>query len=377
MTMYCCQSIRSPDHHFIGGSNLRAALFPLTVRSRITTSCQRNRSTPPFIFLPGRKVAHRRPRVCIRTRQSGIVIRCKADLSPAAGFRRCGRGASQGVGSLKSRKEQTMHAYVINLARSPDRRAHITAELQRAGLDYEITAAVDGRDLDLNDSTLIDFSSLSSRCPFPVGMAGCCLSHFNVYQKILEDSRDRALILEDDVTLPPDLSDLADDVAGHLTGAEVVLLNSSSYPPGPLKISLEGSVDLPSSRLLALPIDARQLVNAGAYVITRQACARMIEHRLPIRTNSDDWRFFYEEGILDRVRCVVPQPVTKNPNFESMIGLYSLGNGVKARLVGPLVRHKVPLLHQAILYRRQRIMRHWDRAEVVDMPFIEKPSRLG
>ena len=104
-------------------------------------------------------------------------------------------------------------------------------------------------------------------------MAGCCLSHFNVYQKILEDSRDRALILEDDVTLPPDLSDLADDVAGHLTGAEVVLLNSSSYPPGPLKISLEGSVDLPSSRLLALPIDARQLVNAGAYVITRQASA--------------------------------------------------------------------------------------------------------
>ena len=40
-----------------------------------------------------------------------------------------------------------MRAYVINLARSLDRRAHITAELRKTGLDYEIIAAVDGRDL--------------------------------------------------------------------------------------------------------------------------------------------------------------------------------------------------------------------------------------
>jgi len=269
-----------------------------------------------------------------------------------------------------------MHAYVINLARSPDRRAHIVAELQRTGLDYEIIPAVDGRTLDLNNSAVVD-PSLASRCPFPAGAAGCALSHFHIYQKMLEDDRDRALILEDDVSLPADLSDLADDVAGHLTGAEVALLNYGSYPPGPLRISPEGSVDLSSSRRLALPIDVRQLVNAGAYVITRQACARIIEHVLPIRATADDWRFFYEEGFLDRVRCVLPQPVTKSPNFESTIGLYSLGNGVKARLVGPFVRRKIPLLHQVILHRRQRIMRHWDRAEVVDMPFIEKPSRLG
>ncbi len=269
-----------------------------------------------------------------------------------------------------------MHAYVINLARSPDRRRHIVAELERTELDYEIVSAVDGRTLDLDDSTLVD-PSLALRCPFPAGAAGCALSHLNVYEKILEEGRDQALILEDDVTLSADLSDLADDVASHLTVAEVALLNYGSYPPGPLKISSEGSVDLLSLRLLALPIDVRQLVNAGAYVITRQACERIIEHALPIRATADDWRFFYEEGFLDRVRCVLPQPVNKSPNFESTIGIYSLGNGLKARLAGPLVSHKIPLLHQAILYRRQRIMRHWNRAELVDMPFAEKPSRLG
>ena len=203
------------------------------------------------------------------------------------------------------------------------------------------------------------------------------MSHLHIYQKILEDDEDRALVLEDDVILPADLSDLAEAVADHLTGAEVALLDYSCYPPGPLKMSSHDSVELSSSRLLALPIDARQLANTGAYVITRQACERMIEHLLPIRAPADGWQFYYEQGLLDRVRCVLPSTVPKNPNFESTIGIYSLGNGIKARLLGPLVRRKIPLLHQAIIYRRQRIMRQWDRTEVINTPFIEKPSRLG
>ena len=267
-----------------------------------------------------------------------------------------------------------MHAYVINLARSLDRRAHITAELRKTGIDYEVITAVDGRDLDLHDSTLID-SSLLARNSFPADTAGCALSHLRAYQKIIADGLDEALVLEDDVTLPADLGTLVDAVAGHLTGAEVALLNYGS--PNICKISVEGSVDLPSSRLLALPIDVSHLVNAGAYVITREACERMNESALPVRANADDWGFFYKEGILDRVRCVLPLAVAKNPKFESTIGLYSLGNGIKARLVGPFVRHKIPLVHQVILYRRQRILRQWDRSEIVDMPFIEKPSRLG
>ena len=269
-----------------------------------------------------------------------------------------------------------MRTYVINLARSLDRRKYITAELRKTGLVYEIITAVDGRDLDLDDRTIVD-SSLLARCSFPAGTVGCALSHLRAYQKIVAEGLDEALILEDDITLPADLGSLVDAVAGHLTGAEVALLNYGSFPPDICKISLEGSVDLPSSRLLAFPINVSKLVNAGAYVITREACKRMNESLLPVRATADDWGFFYREGMVDRVRCVLPQAVAKNPKFESTIGFYSLGNGIKARLVGPLVRHKIPLLHQVILYRRQHIMRQWDRSEIVDMPFIEKPSRLG
>src|SRR5262249_32883389 len=116
-----------------------------------------------------------------------------------------------------------MHVYVINLARSLDRRAHITAELRKTGLDYEIITAVDGRDLDLGDSGLID-PLLLAKNSFPAGTAGCALSHLSAYQKSIADGLDQALILEDDVVLPADLGTLVDAVAPHLTGAEVALL---------------------------------------------------------------------------------------------------------------------------------------------------------
>lgn len=266
-----------------------------------------------------------------------------------------------------------MYAYVINLARSLDRRTHITAELKKTGVDYEIITAIDGRDLDLHDTTIVD-PSLPTRTQFLAGTAGAALSHLSVCRKIVADGLDVALVLEDDVTLPADLGSLADAVADQLAGAEVALLSYANFPT--CKMSREGSIPLPSSRWLALPIDINEPKSGGAYIITRQACERMIKCVLPVRVNPDDWWFFYREGVLDRVRCVVPLPVFKSPKLASTLGSYSMGNSVKGRLVWPLVRRKIPLLHQALSYRRDRIYRQWSRSELVDMPFVEKPSRL-
>lgn len=267
-----------------------------------------------------------------------------------------------------------MHVYVINLARSPERRDHITAELDRAGVDYEVVIGVEGRDLDLADTATIDPALLTRGQPWPAGMAGCALSHLRVYRKILDDGHEQAVVLEDDVTVPPDLASLAEAVGRHLTGAEVALLNYDSREA--CLMSREGAVRLPAARQLVLPIDVRQPGSSAGYVVTREACERMDKSMLPVRASPDDWWFFYREGILDRVRCVVPLPVRKSPEFDSTIGIYSLKPGLKARLVGSLLRSNVPLLRQVISYRRERIHRQWTRSELVDVSFTERPSRL-
>jgi glycosyl transferase family 25 len=266
-----------------------------------------------------------------------------------------------------------VYAYIINLARSRDRRAHMVAELRKTGLDYEIVTAVDGRDLDLTDTTVVD-PSLTVRTQFLGGTAGAALSHLSVYRKIIADGLDKALVLEDDVTLPADIASLADAVADQLTGAEVALLSYDSNTT--CKMSLEGSIKLPSARVLALPLDIGQPNSGGGYIITREACERMNKIILPVRVNPDDWWFFYREGALDRVRCVVPLTVRKSHKLPSTLGSYALGNSIKGRLIWPLVRRRIPILHQVLNYRRQRIYRQWSRSELVDMPFIEKPSRF-
>ena len=78
--------------------------------------------------------------------------------------------------------------------------------LDKTGLDYEFVTAVDGRDLDLNDRAIIAPEFLAKN-DFPAGSAGCALSHLHVYQRIIADGLDEALILEDDVTLPADLEE--------------------------------------------------------------------------------------------------------------------------------------------------------------------------
>jgi glycosyl transferase, family 25 len=267
---------------------------------------------------------------------------------------------------------QALHAYVINLARSDARRAHMVAELAKTGLSYSIVTAIDDRSLNIHDTTTVHPSYLE-RTDWRPGRVGNGLSHLRVYQQIIADGRERALVLEDDVVLSPDLADVAAAVAEQLTGAEIALLTFDSETP--CELSRDGLVRLPSSRSLALPIDIGQPIGAAAYVITREACERMAASILPVRAHSDDWSYWYGQGALDRIRCVTPHAVSKSPSFESTID-YNAPSSVKARVAKSLAGN-LPLVRQAISYRRRRIWQRWTQVELVDKPFIAKPSRLN
>lgn len=260
-----------------------------------------------------------------------------------------------------------MHAYVVNLARSPDRRAHISAQLAKTEIQYEIVPAVDGRDLDLGDTSLFD-PALVRRSDFRPGAAGCALSHLEVYRRVLADGHDEALVLEDDVNLPADLAILADAIAAEMNAAEVVLLNFHSIEP--CRITSAGSVRLPSSRLLVQLVDEAQASSTGAYMITREACARMLQTCVPLRRQPDDWAFFHQEGSMDVLRCVVPMVVTNALNFRTTIDHYHPGS-MQARVREAVAHAKVPIVYQALALRRRRTFRRagWTgRTELVAEP---------
>jgi len=241
----------------------------------------------------------------------------------------------------------------------------MAAQLRAAGIDYEFVTAVDGRDLDWSDPQTVAAFAPSYRGSdwFRPTRAGCALSHLGVYRKILADGHEHALVLEDDVTLPADLPAILDALTGQLASAEVALLNFDSTDT--CRVRRKDSVDLPSARQLVHPVDVNQPMSAAAYVITWQACKRMDAGRLPIRAKTDDWGHFYHDGLLDRLRCVVPLAVTKAPDFASTIGADSEGS-LKGRLLDLITRYNVWPLQRALAFRRRWIWRRYTRVEFVD-----------
>lgn len=262
----------------------------------------------------------------------------------------------------------SVKAYIINLARSTERRAHMVRELCSTGIDYEFVEGVEGRDLDLWDTSLVH-PTWESRSTFWPGAVGCLLSHLKAHRKILESGAERALVLEDDVILPIDMNALVEAVSPHMAGAEIVLLQYFSCGSGErgeaYKLRRQGSIRLPLSRVLAFPTDMSDLGGAGAYLITREACHRMATAMLPMRVPADEWAFVHDKGALERVRCVAPIPVQINSAFRTTINHYDTGT-LQTRAREAAIR--IPLLSQALTIRRRRIMKRKTQVELVDDP---------
>jgi GR25 family glycosyltransferase involved in LPS biosynthesis len=228
------------------------------------------------------------------------------------------------------------------------------AQLRKTQVHYEIMDAIDGRDLDLGDTRLFVPTIVGTPALRP-GAAGAALSHLEAYRRVFDAGLEVAMVLEDDVMLPADLDALSDAIAHHMTGAEVVLLNFHSS--GPFRITKAGSVSLPSSRLLVQVVDVEQATSGGCYLITREACARLVSTALPVRVHPDDWAFFYKQGAIDRLRCVAPMPVVNSVIFRTTIDHYRPGS-LQARVRETVASAKVPILYQALALRRRRNFRH-------------------
>lgn len=83
----------------------------------------------------------------------------------------------------------------INLVRRPDRLIQISAELERAGLNFEIQVAVDGK-LENSQSEFLSG-----------GQIGCWKSHLNAMRKLGETDSQFSLIIEDDAVLGPEVNE--------------------------------------------------------------------------------------------------------------------------------------------------------------------------
>ena len=175
--------------------------------------------------------------------------------------------------------------WVVNLARSPERRAYITAHLRERGLPFEIVPAVDGQTLTERELAGVyspDRAIATIGRELTPGEIGCALSHLQLYRRMVRENIDIALILEDDALLHPGLSSVLARREALPADWELLLLFHHS-----------GQLSWWHRQTLAdgyrIGRFAKAAFGAVGYLIRQSAARKLLAHAYPVRAPSDHW----------------------------------------------------------------------------------------
>lgn len=163
-----------------------------------------------------------------------------------------------------------MKCLLINLDRSKDRLAHMTAEFSRLGVAFERVAAIDGRDRpDFDDIPMRP--NRVTKLRLTGSEIGCLLSHRACWEIIAQGDDAYGAIFEDDVTFSEQAGALLTSTGWIPADAGIVKLETffNKTIVGRKRISLGQGLSL--ARLYGAHI------GTGGYVISRQSAHHLVE----------------------------------------------------------------------------------------------------
>lgn len=124
--------------------------------------------------------------------------------------------------------------YMINLWRREERRAKMLLNFEALGLDVDHFPAVDGQLMteeylkEMNIKFLPGYADPYSKRPMTMGEIGCFLSHYFIWERMVQLGLEEVLILEDDIRFEPffkqrlevALNEVSSDVINRLIDRE-------------------------------------------------------------------------------------------------------------------------------------------------------------
>jgi GR25 family glycosyltransferase involved in LPS biosynthesis len=255
-----------------------------------------------------------------------------------------------------------MKVFVISLKRAKERRDRIIKHLAKKNIEFELFDAVDGQLLsDKEIESLCDMDVLKKNAAWLTkGMVGACLSHYNVYKKIIELKLPYACIVEDDVEINDDFNAILKDLENKIEARKFIMLHYTSWQHMELK---KEEPIAPAYTLCEMKV-LEGVNSAACYIISQELCHKFIDKILPIRRGPDSWTEFAQMGVLEHIFAIYPKPA-KIVYAKSTIDYIQKGS-IKYYISNLINDYKLFPLYQLLKYRRRKMYEKMNRMKIVD-----------
>ena len=234
--------------------------------------------------------------------------------------------------------------YIINLKRSPGRRERVIRQLRNAGIrQFRFINGLDALEYTpAQASHLLDKQHLER--PLPNGMIGCTIGHVKALRQfLLDDDSDIGIILEDDFILKSNIQALTASISARLFEEGPVLL----YGYIKTNVHFIKQIYLNACFNLYEVRDAHGVWSTLGYAVSKKVAARLIRAHFPVRTVSDNWHLFRENGYYEKLLIMYPFPL-EHEIFSSERTV------IRFRILDWLIAHRIPLFYQWLRRRRQK-----------------------
>jgi glycosyl transferase, family 25 len=222
--------------------------------------------------------------------------------------------------------DEMIKVFVINLEYQKERREKISKQLFDRNIEFEIFPAVVGKNL--SEEYILKYYDRNfyenRHHSYPVGMIGCALSHFFIYEKMVKEGITEAIILEDDVILLPDFNrDFISNLSAQSVQDEITLLFYHKFTP--MEIFNKDSKKINEKYTSYHLADLQGLVSTGGYFLTNKVAKNMYENILPLRTYPDEWVTFGKKNFFSKLNIIYPF-IIESALLESSISYVSSNN---------------------------------------------------
>ncbi|OAT22629.1 glycosyltransferase family 25 protein [Proteus myxofaciens] len=197
--------------------------------------------------------------------------------------------------------------FIINLKENKDRRNIMIEQLKNTALNYQFIEAIRGTDLTEQQikSKVQDYPD----CLLTKGEIGCALSHIKIYQKMVDEDIEYALVLEDDAVVPKNLEKTINEII-----QQDIKHNRNVY------LLSEVISYIQNKKLHSNIYSAYHACGAHGYLINLKAAKKLLSVLNPIRYEADMWWIFRFRKYIN-VYCIIPHLINTNDEDKSSSSL--------------------------------------------------------